>query len=115
MVKTDLFRYEERGLQTQNQDRVAQLTEAAVCRGSSRVARHLRHHSPHRRHTDNSCQYISRFCTASRVGGTRTRLNNREIILIKRLNYHRYSPSSLLYLSLFTFIHLCLHCIRLLS
>ena len=69
-----------------------QLTEAARCRGSSRVARHLRRHSPHRRHTDNAGQYIPRLGTASRLRSTRTRLNEEQnafvITCIIHLHYH---------------------------
>ena len=94
--KTDLFRYEERGLQTQNQERPAQLTEAAGCRGSSRVARHFRRHTALCRHTYSLCPNISRLSTANSSGSTRTRLNNKQI---KRCQYHRYSPSWPLYSS----------------
>ena len=104
---------------------MALLTEAAGRRGSSRVARHFRHHSPHRRHTDNSCQYISRFCTASRQGSTRTRLNNRErkklsALIITGIHLHLYciclsSLSFTFVLTAFDFyrrfiLSLCLHC-----
>ena len=121
--KTDVFWYEERGLQTQKQERAAQLTEAAQCRGSSRVARHFRRHSPLRRYTHNRCPHISRLCTSNSPGGTRTRLNNKQI---KRCQYHGYSPSRSLYSSfsslsfpfvfiIFSFyghfiLSLCLHC-----
>ena len=123
MEKTDLFRYEECGLQTQKQERSAQLTEAAECRGNSRITRHFRRHSPLRRHTHNFCPHISRLRTSNSPGGTRTRLNNRKI---KRCQYHGYSPSWSLYSSfsslsfIFVFtvfnfyghfiLSLCLHC-----
>ena len=100
-----------------------QLTEAAGCWCSSRVARHFRRHSHLRRHTDNLCTHTSRLCTSYSPGSTRTRLNNKQI---KRCQYHGYSPSWSLYSSfsslsfIFVFIvfnfyghfilSLCLHC-----
>ena len=95
---------------TQKQDRAAQLTKAAGCRCSSRVGRHFRRHSRCSRYTHDSCTHRSRLGTSIRPSGTRTRarLNNKQ----KGLHYYMYSPSLTLYSCLFTFIHLCRHCIH---
>ena len=109
VVKTDPFRHEKRGLPTQMQDQAAQLTEAAGCRGSSRVGRHFRRHRSRCCYTQNPYTLIPRFCTSSRPRGARTRLNNKQNDFVMMCIYlHRHCIRLLS-----TSICLCLHCIRL--
>ena len=125
-LKTDLFLYKVRGLQTQNQDRAAQLTKAAGCRCSSRVGRHFRRHSHCSRymtlvHTDPV--WALQFVRVARVHVLVWTTNKTPsllhvftfiniVFLSLHFHYYMYSPSLTLYSSLFTFIHLCRHCIR---
>ena len=72
--------------------------------------RRNRRHTRLRHHTHTFRRYIFRFGTSSRIWSTPIPLNNKQR---DRLHCYVETPSTLLYSSLFIFIHFCLHSIHL--